>query len=335
MPCNASLPKRARLGFAGAVLAVLSFAAPAQAAGLRMCGSVDYNAMILRIIAKLPTGGGYSVNSSVVQMPTISAHNIGAGNWEMRVYDGFPSYCTSAAYALYTRLVADLHNTGKLRLRPAQIESFKVKRTMPDGTARLDGEGLYGIFNSNGAGTAALIHHTGTGFSFRDDKLTYARPGDFLKMFWNNGVGSNEQGHQVVYLGRREVDGRDMVCFWGSQRQHRKRRGGRTEKLYFAVPGRKFQDGYGYACRPRSDIKEMIFSRITCMEHLAAGLDDMGRRADPRSGLARLFVDEYLRKIRTTPSNHATLDAKYRILQAAPPAPVRATFADSGIAPLR
>ena len=326
---------RAFVRLAGVMLAIACLCAPAQAEGLRQCGGVDYNAMILNIIGKLPTGGGYSVNSEIVQMPTISGHNIGAGNWEMRVYDGHPSYCTSATYALFARLVANLHNAGKIKLTPRQVDALRVKRTMPDGTARLDGEGPYGIFNSNGAGAAALVHHTGIGFSFRDDKLTYARAGDFLKMFWNNGVGSNEQGHQVVYLGQRKVAGRDMVCFWGSQRQNRKRRGGRTEKLYFAVPGRKFENGYGYACRPRTDIKAMIFSRITCMEHLADGLEAMGQAADPRTGMAALFVDEFLRDIRTNPSNHAALDSKYRILQAAPPAPVRATFANSSLAPLR
>jgi len=331
MRLKSSVTRYARFCFFGLLLASVPLAARAEPQREGACDGVDYNRMILDIIKSLPEGGGYSLSARTVQMPTISAHNIGAGRWEMRVYDGHPSYCTSAAYALYARLVASLHNAGTLRLSPAQLRAFKITRRMPDGTARLDGEGLFGIFNANGAGVAAFLKHTGTGFSFRDDKLAYARPGDFLKLFWNDKVGAHEQGHQVVYTGRREISGRDMVCFWGSQRQNRKRRGGRTEALYFsASPTAKFQDGYGEACRPRSDVKAMIFSRVTCMQHLAAGLEAMGRKADPRTGKPYLFVDDYLRSIRTESSDHATLDAKYDIL----PAPASA-FADVGIAPLR
>ena len=116
--------------------------------------------------------------------------------------------------------------------------------------------------------------------SFRDDKLLYARAGDFLKLFWNDNVGASEQGHQVIYLGHKTVGSRDMVCFWGSQHQNRKKRSGGTEALYFpAAEGDKVVDGYGEACRPRADIKAMVFSRVTCMEHLAAGLDDMRAKA--------------------------------------------------------
>jgi hypothetical protein len=318
-----------RICFAALALAALSLGAQADPARAPACGGVDYNAMILEIVGGMPAGGGYSLKASEVELPTITAHNIGGGNWEMRVYDGQPSHCTGATYAVYAHLVATLHNGGAIRLSPDQLRSLEILRTMPDGTARLDGEGPFAIFNANGAGGAALLKHTGTGFSFRDDKLAYARPGDFLKLFWNGNVGSSEQGHQVVYTGRREIAGRDMVCFWSSQRQNRKKRGGRREALYFAASSTAgMQDGYGEVCRPRGDIKAMIFSRITCMEHLGAGLAEMAAKAKARGGRPHLFVDEYLFSIRTQSSDHATLDRMYDI-HAAP-----AAFADSGIAPL-
>jgi hypothetical protein len=301
-----------------------------------MCGGVDYNAMILHIIKRIPAGGGYSLSARTVALPTVTAHNIGGGSWEMRVYDGRPTHCTGATYGAYAHLVAMLHNSGAIHLSPGQLRSLEVLRTMPDGTAREDGEGPFAIFNSNGAGVAAFLKHTGTGFSFRDDKLAYARPGDFLKLFWNGNVGATEQGHQTIYTGGREIAGRDMVCFWSSQRQNRKKRSGRREALYFAASGTgKVVDGYGEVCRPRGDIKAMVFSRITCMEHLAAGLDEMAAKAAAKGGTPALFVDDYLYAIRTQSSDHATLDRTYGILPAAPPAPVRATFADSGIAPQR
>ena len=115
---------------------------------------------------------------------------------------------------------------------------------MADGKALVDGQGPFWIFNANGAGVAAFLKHSGTGFSFRDDKLAYARPGDFLKIFWSENVGASEKGHQVVYTGRRVADGRDMICFWSSQKQGRKKRDGGTGALYFpaAAKARSMRD---------------------------------------------------------------------------------------------
>jgi hypothetical protein len=284
----------------------------------RACAGVDYNSMIIDIIRTLPAGGGYSLGDDFVS-PKLQTHNIGGGRWELRVYDGFPSHCTSATYALYAHLAALLHNGGKISLTADQLRALEVKGDMPDGTRLVDGQGPYWIFNSNGAGVAAFFKHTGTGISFRDDKLAYARPGDFLKLFWNDGVGASEKGHQVVYLGQRVVDGRDMICFWGSQRQGKKKRGGGTQALYFpARDGAKVHNGYGEACRPRSDIKAMIFSRVTCMENLSAGLEDMQAKADARGfgpvRMPRPFEDEFLMSLRKTSSDQAALDRKYDIL---------------------
>ena len=289
------------------------------------CGSVDYNKMILDIIKAMPKGGGYTLNVNELQLPTITANSVGDGKWEMRVFEGHPSHCTSATYTIFAMLAATLQNGGRINLTPPELESLAIQPTMPDGKARVDGEGPFQIFNSNGAGAAALIKHTGTGISFRDDKFIYARPGDFLKLFWNENVGATERGHQVVFLDHRTVAGREMVCFWGSQRQkHDKRREGGSEPLYFPMAdGDEVVDGYGEVCRPRGDIKAMVFSRVTCMEHLGAGLEAMAAQAVPPGGRADLFVDEFLYGLREKSSDHATLDRMYGIL-AAPPA----VFAD-------
>lgn len=331
MRIASSAPRLARALASAAALLALNGAAHAGSLAARACGGVDYNAMILDIIKELPTGGGYSIGSDFVS-PAVQAHNIGAGRWEMRVYDGHPSHCTSATYALFARLAAVLHNDGRISLTPEQMRSLEVKRRLADGTQLVDGQGPFWIFNSNGAGVAALFKHTGVGISFRDDKLAYARPGDFLKMFWNENVGASEQGHQVVYLGRRDVGGRDMICFWGSQRQTVKKRGGHRESLYFPVKaGGKVVDGYGEACRPRGDIKEMIFSRVTCMEHLPQGLEKMRAGANARGlgplGMSYPFVDQYLASLRNKSSDRATLDRMYDI------APVPSSHANLAEAP--
>jgi hypothetical protein len=317
MRIASSVARAIRAAAATVALVALGCAAQAEPFGARACGGTDYNAMVLDLIKGLPTGGGYSIGSDFVA-PAVQANNIGADRWEMRVYDGHPSHCTSATYALFARLVAVLHNEGRITLTPQQIETLEIKNRKPDGTQLVDGEGPFWIFNSNGAGVAALFKHTGIGTNFRDDKLVYARPGDFLKLFWNENVGASEKGHQVVYLGRRDVGGRDMICFWGSQRQNTKKRSKGTEALYFpAEAGAKVVNGYGEACRPRSDIKAMIFSRITCMEHLSAGLESMRMRANAAGtgelGMSYPFVDEYLKSLRNKSSNQATLDSKYDI----------------------
>jgi hypothetical protein len=329
MRCKSSAARPIRFGLAAIALGALASGAAADSSRGPSCAGVDYNAMVLDIIKRMPAGGGYSLKADSVELPTVTAHNIGGGHWEMRVYAGQPSHCTGATYTVYAHLVAVLHNGGALQLSPAELRAMSVLKTMPDGTGRTDGQGPFAIFNSNGAGAAALLKHTGTGFSFRDDTLSYARPGDFLKLFWNEGVGSSEQGHQTVFIGRREIAGRDMVCFWSSQRQNTKKRSGHREALYFAASETgKVVDGYGEVCRPRSDIKAMVFSRVTCMEHLSAGLEEMAAKTAVKGATPDLFVDEYLYQIRESPSDHATLDKRYDIR----PAP--SAFADSGIAPL-
>jgi hypothetical protein len=319
MKNNAARLARVCSAVAALAIASVPFVDQAQAAR-RGCNGVDYNQTILDIIRKLPTGGGYSVGSEFTP-PELQVHNIGGGRTELRVYDGFPSHCTSATYALFTHLVATLHNAGDITLSTDQLHMLDANSRLANGTRLVDGQGPWWIFNSNGAGTAALAHHTGVGMNFRDDKLTYARPGDFMKIFWNGGVGKSESGHQVVYTGHREVSGREMVCFWGSQRQGKKKRGKRWEARYFpAQPGAEVHNGYGEVCRPREDIKEMIFTRVTCMEHLPTGLTYMQEKAT-EDGLASFrqsppFKDEFLMSLRSKSSDHATLDKRYDILPA-------------------
>ncbi len=311
------------------VSAVLSLSAHAQPSSKIACDGIDYNTMILEIIEGLPKGGGYDVRASRVVLPVISVHQLGA-RLGMYVRDGHPSHCTSAAYAVYTHLVARLHNSGKINLSVDHIRSLQAVKTKPDGTSMFDGQGPFWIFNANGAGVAAFLKHTGTGISFRDDALLHARPGDFLKIFWNENVGietyknggvnrsKSEKGHQVVFTGRKTIAGIDMICFWGSQKQGKTKRGKRKQVRYFAAqPGGKVHNGYGEVCRPRDDIKHMIFSRIVCMKNLASGLEAMSTRATV-SGAGNdanplEFVDEFLLSIESQPSDHDTLDRLYDI----------------------
>ena len=325
-----------RTCLAAAFAAGILCAAPAraQAPNAPACAGVDYNQMILDIVRSLPKGGGYDRDHPV--LPIVAPLEIN-NRWELLVRHGHPSHCTSATYSIFLHLATVLQSNRKLYLNGDQIRSLEATATMPDGKHLVDGQGPFWIFNSNGAGTAALLYHTGTGFSFRDDTLAFAKPGDFLKLFWNGNVGASERGHQVVYTGHRTVEGREVICFWGSQRQHSKVRSGRNEPLYFsAYPDGKLYDGYGEVCRSREDIKAMIFSRVSCMEHLGEGLDAMKAQAEARGsapgGLPYLFVDDYLYSLQEKSSDAATLDKTYGIMHPGetttatitPPAPVAA-----------
>src|SRR5690606_38307613 len=74
---------RVVIGVLTGAIAVSAAGSGASAAGARGCSGVDYNAMVMEIVRALPAGGGYSLNSKLVQLPTITHHNIGGGRWEM------------------------------------------------------------------------------------------------------------------------------------------------------------------------------------------------------------------------------------------------------------
>ena len=59
----------------------------------------------------------------------------------MRVYDGFPSHCTSATYAVFARLVSVLQDNGRIALTAEQIAALSAKSRMPDGATLVDGQG--------------------------------------------------------------------------------------------------------------------------------------------------------------------------------------------------
>ena len=80
-----------------------------------------------------------------------------------------------------------------------------------------------------------LVHRLGAGVNFEDWRK--ARPGDFMKIFWTDHIGRRESGHLTVLV----KDGGDTVTFWSSN----------------------MPDGYGAKTVPKSQIRRVIFTRIT------------------------------------------------------------------------
>ncbi len=117
-----------------------------------------------------------------------------------------PSYCSAATYLVLLKVIERAQASGALismrnRSRPA---------------LQRDGEGVWGRWNANGPGTARLFYELGAGKNFTD--WNEAKPGDFLKLFWRDAVGSNEFGHSVVYLGTETRGGVEFVRYWSSNK---------------------------------------------------------------------------------------------------------------------
>jgi hypothetical protein len=138
-------------------------------------------------------------------------------------------------------MLAQQQFDGKLSLTPDVWRALMVDN-------QHDGEGVWGRWNANGPGTARLFFETGAGRNFTD--WSQAQPGDFLKIFWNEFIGSQESGHSVIFIGVEKQEGEEMVTFWSSNQP----------------------EGYGVKSVPRSKIKRAVFSRLETPNKLSAVL---------------------------------------------------------------
>jgi len=131
-----------------------------------------------------------------------------------------------------------------------------------------DGAGVWGRWNANGPGTARLFYELNVGRNFTS--WNDARPGDFLKIFWRDAVGSNEHGHSVIFLGTEMKGGMEFVRFWSSNQ-----------------PG-----GFGEKSVAKSKIARALFSRL--------------ERPERFEGLASLpSIDPYLASLLARESSFA------------------------------
>lgn len=192
--------------------------------------AAEWNDAILEAIERMPIGGGYStgVNARDALLAGIA--------WEeekpaLRPKAAQPSFCSGATYMVFLVAVAQQQRAGRLSLTPEVWRALIVE-------GQADGHGVWGRWNANGPGTARLFHEMGLGTNFTDIKQ--AKPGDFMKIFWNDFIGSTEKGHSVVFLGTALENGQETVSFWSSN-----------------LPG-----GYGTKSVPRSKIRRMLFSRL-------------------------------------------------------------------------
>jgi hypothetical protein len=191
----------------------------------------DWNPVVLAEIRKMPHGGGYAVTSEAGRRFREAVTTKGT-RLVVDAKTAVPSYCSSATYLLLLEVLNEAARTDALTLGASSTAAL-----MPRPLA--DGHGVWGRWNANGPGAAMLFHELRAGENFTS--LAAAKPGDFLKIFWNDAVGELERGHLVVYLGTDNREDGQWIRFWSSNKP----------------------DGYGEKAVHSSKIARMIFSRLT------------------------------------------------------------------------
>ena len=199
------------------------------------------NRLILEEISSMPSSGGYApsaaANHALQTAVTTSSEVL-----RVDASHASPSYCSSATYLVFLKTLAALQASHQLTLTPSTAAQLK-----PNGQP--DGTGIWGRWNANGHGTARLFYELGLGPTFTD--LRMARPGDFLKIFWSDGIGATEHGHSVIFLGTETKNGVQCVRFWSSN-----------------IPQNHTPGGYGEKSVPITRIHRMLFSRLEHSENI-------------------------------------------------------------------
>lgn len=196
------------------------------------------NEIVVQMIEHMPAGCGYAANNDAITTLGGAIRTVGSG-LSVDARGAAPTFCSGATYLVFLSVVDRLRALGTVDF-PTSVADALMVQHQPDGT------GVWGRWNANGPGTARMFFETGMGTNFTD--WDAARPGDFLKLFWNDEIGAKERGHSVVFLARDKIGSTsETLTYWSSQ-----------------AP-----EGYGKVTIPRSRVHRAIFSRFDHPERLA------------------------------------------------------------------
>ena len=226
----------------------------------------DFNAVVVDVVNHMPNGGGYSAADGSTERLIASTSIDPIGLITVHAETVAPTYCSGSTYLVFLRVLAQLQKSGALTLDHALAEKA-IFHALPDG------HGAWGRWNANGPGTARFFYETGLGHNTND--ISKARPGDFMKIFWNDHVGKQEHGHSVIFLGREAKGGDEVIHYWSSNSP----------------------DGMGPHETTASKVHHAIFSRLDAPERMSQ-LNTIPE------------VDPYLSSLLTTDSDFAEADAK-------------------------
>ncbi|MGZ3774676.1 MAG: hypothetical protein ACXVCY_12675 [Pseudobdellovibrionaceae bacterium] len=246
--------------------------------------NAPYNKLILKIIAEMPNGGGYSRKAQAI----ISLrHNILIKKNDLVIepMNAMPTFCSASTYLVFLKTLAQLQKEHKINLNVETLKYLLIAKTQPDGA------GIWGRWNANGPGTARLFHELQLGSNFSFNDLKKAQPGDFMKIFWNDNIGADERGHSVIFTGVHESNGTRKVCFWSSNQESQSQPGGMGEK-----------------CVPTDKIHRAVFSRLEFPQRV----NDAPKVLSLNS---TKYVDSYLHNLLKTSSTIREMNIKIGIAE--------------------
>ena len=236
----------------------------------------DFNEYVIQSILMFETGGGYYTGRSVKPELEQNAWEgmdraiaLENGTVSVDVSMARPSFCSSATYMALLNALSIWDKDSVI-----SYEAWKnMKPYTVDGgewPIQADGVGCWGRANANGPGVAVLVSDLGAGINSylpprescaSDDEYFGAwrelKQGDFLKIFWNENIGYDEQsdigerGHMVVFLRMDEFVNEEgvrdgLVYYWSSNGS-----------------GYMPDKGYGIATARLSSIYRAVSTRIT------------------------------------------------------------------------
>ncbi len=187
---------------------------------------------VLDAVDEMPAKGGFELTRRPPERLR-DAFSWRSNDLDINPQIAFPSYCTTSTFMVFYRVLQKYWDYSGTR--PSRETLAMIKPNVEN-----DGVRVWGRWNSNGPATAKFFRDTMMGENF--DDISKARPGDFLKLFWNGHIGKLETGHSVVFLGSEVKNGVRMIKFWASQRA---------------------TDGFGIHIVPITDAKRLLFSRLT------------------------------------------------------------------------
>jgi hypothetical protein len=188
-----------------------------------------------------------------------------------------PSFCSSACYMLLLRSLLTWDSGRNTISQNAWVNLKPYTLDETDSLGNIitprenDGYGCWGRANANGPGLGVLTAELGAGTNYYVGNRTeysninqyyqawdQAKPFDFLKIFWNSGIGcddknsdGDERGHMVLFLKKIpswNADGSrdDVIYYWSSN-------GSKTD----------INAGYGISKCRESKIYRAVLTRIT------------------------------------------------------------------------
>lgn len=215
------------------------------------------NKIVLEVVSQMPNEGGYELTI----VPAKKMRD--AFSWKNEIltlnpFKAVPSYCTTATYMVFFKVLEKYWELNNIT--PSLNTQQKLKPNLED-----DGTRIWGRWNSNGPGTAKLLADAQIGTNF--DDINNAIPGDFIKIFWNGLVGKLEKGHTGIYLGKKIINGQEMLHFWASSNS---------------------TSGFSERIIPMKDAKKILFSRLDQIENY----ERIGDLPDVDNFLADMLVRE-------------------------------------------